>query len=98
MTPRISEEFSTRLIDWNPFVIMVSNSMPPRDYPDEDEDDEEDEDRTDELPVVREPDEDQSMIPPRKSRQGFPRRPVPLCCVCLEICCAERCSNVAQAC
>jgi hypothetical protein len=29
--------------------------MPPRDHPDEDE---ENEDRTDELPVVREPDED----------------------------------------
>jgi hypothetical protein len=55
MTPRIPEEFSTRLIDWNPFVIMVSNTMPPRDHPDEDE---ENEDRTDELPVVREPDED----------------------------------------
>jgi hypothetical protein len=58
MTPRIPEEFSIRLIDWNPFVIMVSNTMPPRDHPDEDEEGEEDEDRTDEPPVVREPDED----------------------------------------
>src|SRR4051812_21777045 len=61
MTPHISEEFFTRLIDWSPFVIM-GNSMPPRD-PDEDEEDqedEEDEDRTDEPPVVREPDEDQT--------------------------------------
>ena len=32
----------------------------------------------------------------RKSRQGFPRRPVPLRCVCLEVCRAERCSNVAR--
>jgi len=64
MTPHILEEFSTRLIDWSPFVIM-GNTMPPRD-PDEDEDedededdeDEEDEDRADEPPVVREPDED----------------------------------------
>ena len=60
MTPHILEEFSTRLIDWSPFVIM-GNTMPPRD-PDEDEDedeeDEEDEDRTDEPPIVREPDED----------------------------------------
>jgi hypothetical protein len=68
MTPHIPEEFSTRLIDWSPFVIM-GNTMPPRD-PDEDEeaedeeeDDEEDEedeeeDRADEPPVVREPDED----------------------------------------
>ena len=41
MTPHIPEEFSTRLIDWSPFVIM-GNTMPPRD-PDEDEEDEEDE-------------------------------------------------------
>jgi hypothetical protein len=39
MTPHIPEEFSTRLIDWSPFVIM-GNTMPPRD-PDEDEEDEE---------------------------------------------------------
>jgi hypothetical protein len=57
MTPRIPEEFSTRLIDWNSFVIM-GNTMPPRDHPDEDEEDEEEEDRADEPPVVREPDED----------------------------------------
>jgi hypothetical protein len=56
----IPEEFSTRLIDWGPFVI-VGNTMSPRD-PDEDEDDEDDEDdkdRADEPPVVREPDEDE---------------------------------------
>jgi hypothetical protein len=62
MTPRIPEEFSTRSIDWSPFVIM-GNTMPPRDHPDEDEEDEdeedeEEEDRADEPPVVREPDED----------------------------------------
>jgi hypothetical protein len=63
MTPHLPEEFSTRLIDWSPFVIM-SNTMPPRDLDedeeDEDEEDEEDEevDRADEPPVVREPDED----------------------------------------
>ena len=58
MTPHIPEEFSTRLIDWNLFMIM-DNTMPPRD-PDEDEEDEdeEQEDRDDEPPVVREPDED----------------------------------------
>ena len=62
MTPHIHEEFSTRLIDWSPLVIM-GNTMPPRD-PDEDEEDEdedeedEEEDRADEPPVVREPDED----------------------------------------
>ncbi len=57
MTPCIPEEFSTRLIDWSPFVIM-GNTMPPRDHPDEDDEDEEEEDRPDEPPVVREPDED----------------------------------------
>jgi hypothetical protein len=61
MTQHIPEEFSTRLIDWSPFVIM-GNAMPPRDpdedEEDEDEEDEEDEDRADEPPVVREPDED----------------------------------------
>ena len=58
MTPHIPEGFSTRLIDWSPLVIM-GNTMPPRD-PDEDEgdEDEEEEDRADEPPVVREPDED----------------------------------------
>jgi hypothetical protein len=61
MTTRIPEEFSTRLIDGIPFVIM-GNTMPPRD-PNEDEEDleeeeEDEEDRGDEPPVVREPDED----------------------------------------
>jgi hypothetical protein len=60
MTPHIPEEFSTRLTDWSPFMIM-DNTMPPRD-PDEDEEDEdedeEEEDPADEPPVVREPDED----------------------------------------
>jgi hypothetical protein len=58
MTLRIRQEFSTRLIDWSPIMTMC-NTTPPRD-PDEDEEDEdeEEEDRTDEPPVVREPDED----------------------------------------
>ena len=59
MKQHIPEEFSTKLIDWSPFVIM-GNTVPPRD-PDEDEEDEEDEeedDNADEPPVVREPDED----------------------------------------
>jgi hypothetical protein len=67
MTPHIPEEFSTRLIDRSPFVIM-GNTMPPRD-PDEDEEDEneededeEGEDRADEPPVVREPDENWGMM------------------------------------
>ena len=59
MTPHIREEFSTRLIDRSPFVIM-GNTMPPRDPDDDEEDEEEDEeeDRADEPPVVREPDEE----------------------------------------
>jgi len=58
MKRHIGEEYSTRLIDWSPFVIM-NNTMPPRD-PDDDEDDEEEDedDHADEAPVVREPDED----------------------------------------
>ena len=60
MTPHFPEEFSTRLIDWSPFVIM-GDTMPPRDPHEEEEDedeDDEDEDRADEPPIVREPDED----------------------------------------
>jgi hypothetical protein len=68
MTPHISEEISTRLIDWRPFVIM-GNTIPPRDpdegeeeeeeddEDDEDEEDDEEDHRADEPPVVREPDE-----------------------------------------
>jgi hypothetical protein len=60
MTPHIPKGFSTRLIDWSPFLI-TGNNVPPRD-PDEDEEDEDEdedeEDRSDEPPVVREPDED----------------------------------------
>ena len=59
MKQHIPGEFSTRLIHWNPIVIM-GNTVPPRD-PDEDEENEEDEeedDNADEPPVVREPDED----------------------------------------
>jgi hypothetical protein len=40
MKQHIREEFSTRLIDWSPFLIM-GNMVPPRD-PDEDEEDEDD--------------------------------------------------------
>ena len=56
MTPRIPE-FSAKLIDWSSVVIM-GDTMPPRD-PDEDEDEDEDDDEeADEQPVVREPDEE----------------------------------------
>jgi hypothetical protein len=59
MTPHIPEEFSTRSIDWSPFVIM-GNTMPPRDpeEDEEDEDEDEEEEEEEEPPVVREPDED----------------------------------------
>ena len=58
MTPRTPKEFSSRLIDRSPFVIM-GNTMPPRDPDEDDEDEDEDEgDGADEPPVVREPDED----------------------------------------
>jgi hypothetical protein len=58
MTPHILEEFSNRLIDRSPFLIM-GNTMPPRDPEEDDEDEEEEEeDGADEPPVVREPDED----------------------------------------
>src|SRR5260370_6919034 len=55
MTPHIPEEFSTRLIDWSPFVI-TGNTMPPRD-PDEVEEAETEEkgDRANEPPVGRDP-------------------------------------------
>ena len=63
MTPHIPQEFSTKLIDGSPFVIL-GNTMPPRD-PDEDEENgDEEEENEDEVevdrepPVVREPDED----------------------------------------
>ena len=52
MTPHVREEFSTRLINWNLFVI-VGNAMLPRDHSHEDEDNGADEPR-----VVREPGED----------------------------------------
>jgi hypothetical protein len=60
MIGHITEEFSTRLTDWSPFVIM-GNTMPPRDPEDDEEDEDEEEkeeDREDEPPLVREPDED----------------------------------------
>ena len=56
MKQHIPKEFSTRLIDWSPSVIM--GTVPPQD-PDEDEEDEleEEEDHADEPPVVREPED-----------------------------------------
>ena len=57
MKQYIAQEFFTKLIDRNSFVI-VRNTMPPRD-PDEDEDEDDEEDDTaDEPPVVREADDD----------------------------------------
>ena len=58
MKQYIPEEFSTRLIGWNPLVIM-GNTMPPRDPEEDEEDEDEEEEDRDEPPVVREPDEDE---------------------------------------
>jgi hypothetical protein len=55
MTPHLPAELSTK-INWSPLVIM-GNTMPPRDPEDEEDEDEKD-DSADEPPVVREPDED----------------------------------------
>jgi hypothetical protein len=47
MTPRIPENVSTWLVDWN-LVAIIGNTMPPRDLNDEnDENDEDDEDDKD---------------------------------------------------
>ena len=54
------EGFSTRVINWN-LVVIMGDTMPPRDPEEDEEDDDEEEedkeDRADEPPVVREPDE-----------------------------------------
>ena len=52
MTPHLLEELSTK-IGWSPIVIM-GNTMPPREEEDEDEED----DNAGDPAVVREPDED----------------------------------------
>jgi hypothetical protein len=59
MTARTSESVSSYLADWN--ILVIGNSMPPRD-PNDDDDEEEDEDGDpesdeDEPAVIREPDE-----------------------------------------
>ena len=52
MTPRIPEDVSTWLVNWD----LIRNSPPPRD-PDDGDEDEEDEDQDEEPAVVREPGE-----------------------------------------
>jgi hypothetical protein len=59
MTARTSESVSTCLADWR--ILVIGNSMPPRD-PNDDDDDNDDEDDDaesdeDEPAVIREPDE-----------------------------------------
>jgi hypothetical protein len=59
MTARTPENVSTCLADWS--ILVIGNSMPPRD-PNDDDDDDDDEDGDtepddDEPAVVREPDE-----------------------------------------
>ena len=58
MTARASESLSTCLADWR--ILVIGNSMPPRDPNDDDDDDDEDGDiepDEDEPAVIREPDE-----------------------------------------
>jgi hypothetical protein len=61
MTPRASESVSTCLADWS--ILIIGNSMPPRDPNDDDDDDDDDdedgdtESDEDEPAVIREPDE-----------------------------------------
>jgi hypothetical protein len=60
MTPRVLENFSSWLVDWS-FVVIMGNTMPPRDPNDDDAEDEDEngDAEPDELDpaVVREPDE-----------------------------------------
>jgi hypothetical protein len=60
MTPRITENVSTWLVDWS-LVAIMGNTMPPRDPndDDDDEDEEDEEDENDEPAVIREPDDDE---------------------------------------
>jgi hypothetical protein len=58
MTARTPENVSTCLADWS--ILVIGNSMPPRDPNDDDDDDDEDGDAEsdeDEPAVIREPDE-----------------------------------------
>ena len=60
MTARASESLSTCLADWS--ILVIGNSMPPRDPNDDDDGDDDDEDGDiepdeDEPAVIREPDE-----------------------------------------
>jgi hypothetical protein len=60
MTARTPESFSTRLADWS--ILVIGNSIPPRDPNDDDDDDDDDErgnaeSDEDEPAVIREPDE-----------------------------------------
>jgi hypothetical protein len=58
MTARTPDTVSTCLADWS--ILVIGNSMPPRDPNDEDENEDEDDDAEsdeDEPAVIREPDE-----------------------------------------
>jgi hypothetical protein len=66
MTPRIPQNFSTWLVDWN-LIATTGGMPPPRDPNDDDDDDDDDDDEDDdadrdndrEPAVIREPDEDE---------------------------------------
>jgi hypothetical protein len=58
MTARTSESVCSYLADWS--ILIIGNSMPPRDPNDDDDDEDEDGDAEsdeDEPAVIREPDE-----------------------------------------
>ena len=61
MTPRIAENVSSSLIDWNLVTIMWATQIPPRNPDDDDaeEEDDGDDEPDDEIEpaVIREPDE-----------------------------------------
>jgi hypothetical protein len=57
MTPCISENFATWLVDWS---LVTGNTIPPRDpddHDDDDDDDDEDAEPDDAPAVIREPEE-----------------------------------------
>ena len=61
MTPRVFENLSAWLADWN--LVTIIGDTPPRDPNDDEDDDDaaegEDEEDNDEPAVIREPDEDE---------------------------------------
>ena len=55
MTARTSESVSTCLADWS--ILVIGNTMPPRDPKDDDDEDDDEAEPDDEPAVIREPDD-----------------------------------------